>query len=97
LRAYCHERRNTPEEHRPSQKCLMLINLSGRSLTIDASDFGAPQKQFMLRAKRLKSKRVYINGMKARFRRGQVCLNDFPQKPVNYKLAKYSIHFWLYE
>jgi heparanase len=97
LRAYCHEARNPHEESKPFRKCLMLINLSERSLTVEASDFGVPQKQFTLRAKRLKSKRVYINGIKARFRRGQVCLDDFPQRSVNYKLAKYSIHFWLYD
>lgn len=89
LRAYCHDSRNA------GGKCLLLINLSAKPMQINLDGLGEIDQQYAVTAKRLKSKKVLINGVKARFRGGRFSLADFPQLPVSVSIAKYSIHFWL--
>ena len=91
LRAYCHNRR----DH--LGKSLLIINLSARAIKINAGGFGKPDKQYALTAKRLKSKKIRINGVKARFRGGQFTLEDFPPQPHSDSIAPHSINFWLFD
>ncbi len=89
LRTYCHD---TPYS---SGKTLLLINLSARTLDITTKQMGDVQQQYVLTAKRLRSKRVHINGVKAKFKQGAFCLDDFKSHTVSYRLPGHSISFWL--
>ena len=93
LRAYCHD---TPG----GGKTLLLINLSARPLQPRIAGFGTPVRQYALTAKKLTSKKVRINGCKARYQGGAFRLEDFPAAAVSGdmpgEIPGHSIHFWLY-
>ena len=88
LRTYCH---SNPSGH---GKTLLLINLSARSMDITTDEMGDVKEQYQLTAKRLRSKRVRINGIKARFKQGQFSLEDFKSDAISYRIAGHSINFW---
>lgn len=90
LHCYCH---NTPGG---AGKTLLLINLSGRAMRVQASDFGILRRQYSLTAKKLRSKKIRINGKKARYNGGAFRLEDFPCAPLTQEIPPHSIHFWLY-
>lgn len=89
LRTYCH---NTPDG---TGKTLLLINLSARNLKIQMQQLGDVKAQYCLTARRLQSRKVRINGIKARFRKGQFDLEYFAKHSVEYELPGHSINFWL--
>jgi len=90
IRCYLHSAKNTPG------KTLLLINLRDHSveLNVDSALKGKIRQGYEMTAKKLISRRVRINGIKCRFNRGKVKLNDFPEKPFTGQLAPYSISFW---
>jgi heparanase 1 len=90
LRCYCH---STPGE---KGKTLLLVNLSVRPLQLHVCDFGELVQQYSLTAKKLRSKKLRINGKKARYRGGAFRLEDFPCAPLTQEIPGHSIHFWLY-
>lgn len=90
LRCYCH---STPNGR---GKTLLLINLSGKALKIQAGDFGLIEKQYRLSAKKLNSKKVCINGIKARFNKGDFSLAHFDSEEIRSEVEGYSINFWLF-
>lgn len=90
LRCYCHE---TPGER---GKTLLLINLSARPVQIQVKGLGQPTRQYSLTAKRLRSKKVRINGVKARYNAGVFRLEDFASPKITQEIPGHSIHFWLY-
>ncbi len=90
LRCYCH---STPGG---TGKTLLLINLSGRAMQVQPSGFGIPLRQYSLTAKKLRSKKIRINGKKARYNGGAFRLDDFPSAPLTQEIPPHSIHFWLY-
>ncbi len=91
LRCYCH---STPDKQ---GKALLLINLSGKPLTIHDTGFGKLLQQYALTAKNLHSKKVLINGIKPRFNKGNISLEDFISETNDPVLAPYSINFWIYK
>lgn len=90
LRCYCH---NTPGS---DGKTLLIVNLSGRPFRLEILGFGSLVQQYALTAKKLKSKRVRINGKKARFNGGAFRLADYPAAHLTSEIPGHSIHFWLY-
>jgi len=95
LRCYCHD---TPgsRHNTPGGKTLLIINLSARPFHLRATGFGALVRQYALTAKKLTSKKVRINGKKARFAGGNFRLEDYPSTELTYEIAGHSIHFWLH-
>lgn len=96
LRCYCH---NTPTNlsNKSTAKTLLLINLSSKAIPITEVDFGRPKRQFCITAKKLSSKKILINGIKPRFKKGAVELKDFYSEQISSDLPSYSINFWLLE
>lgn len=90
LRCYCHSTQDG------SNKTLLLINLSRRSISVDTALSGNVLKQYCLSAKSLHSKRIRVNGEKARYKKGHFSLDDFPDRPLSYELLGHSINFWVY-
>ena len=91
LRAYCH---NTPGVS--GGKTLLLINLSQSPVTVWPADLGRLKRQFTLTAKRLKSRKLRINGKKARFQKGNFSLETFAVESVTCEIPGSSISFWLF-
>lgn len=94
IRAYCH---STPQLIAESAVTLVLINLASRPVQLDYSELGEIQQQYCVTAKRLASKRIRINGIKARFKGGKFTLADFdvPQSEFTPICPGYSINFWV--
>lgn len=91
LRAYCHN-----AAHREG-KTLCLINLSARVLQLQCNGFGRLTEQYVLTAKRLQSKKVRINKLKARFQKGRFDLQSFAATTHSNTLPGHSISFWVFE
>lgn len=101
LRTYCHQ-------HKHSQDlCLLIINLACKTVRVDINDFFniAPnngdcttnievRETYTLSAKKLTSKRVFINGVRPEFKKGRVHLNDFPASTGCTSVPPSSINFW---
>lgn len=92
LRSYCHSAKEG------TGKTLLLINLSGKPCRVDMGAelaFGQVLAQYTITAKKLTSKKVRINGRKARLREGCVpSLSSFPVVPRDDCLPPYAIAFW---
>ncbi len=91
LRAYCHS------SAQGVGKTLLLINLSGKPLTIQTEGFGSVKQQYALTAKHLQSKRIRINGIRAKFKKGEVNLQSFETPFVHTYIQGHSINFWCLE
>ena len=89
LRAYCH---STPSGE---GKTLLLINLSSRPIRVQTHLLGDIKNQYVLSAKHLQSKKLRINGLKARFKKGDFDLEDFDLPSIKHEVAGHSINFWL--
>lgn len=96
LRCYCHD---TPvSDHTAGGgKTLLIINLSARPFQLQTADFGRLLRQYALTAKKLTSKKVRINGRKARYAGGSFRLEDYAAAELTSEIPGHSIHFWLYE
>lgn len=90
LRSYCHN------YAQGEGKVLLLINLSAKRLCLNTHNFGLIRRQWCLTAKRLKSRKIRINGIKARYKKGTFSLDDFPQKALSDDVPGHSISFWLF-
>lgn len=90
LRCYCHSYATG------EGKVLMVVNLSGKRIHLAASGMGVLVAQWTVTAKRLKSRRLRINGLKVRYQRGDFDLRQFPQQQLSNELPGYSINFWHY-
>ncbi|MCP8900005.1 glycoside hydrolase [Gilvimarinus xylanilyticus] len=90
LRVYCHRHPNS------EQYTLMIINLKPRGIRVNVDLPGHCQNQYTLTAKRLTSRKVYINQVRAKLKKGEVTLEDFTQAPQSNRVPGYSISFWCY-
>lgn len=92
LRSYCHSAKQG------SGRTLLLINLSGKACKVDMTGefaFGQVVAQYTVTAKKLTSKKVRINGKKARLEEGRVpALLSFPVAPLSHCLPAHAIAFW---
>jgi heparanase 1 len=92
LRCYCHSAKEG------SGRTLLLINLSAKACQVDMGgefSFGLVLAQYQVTAKKLTSKKVRINGQKARLLAGRVpSLSSFPAAPLSNCLPPHSIAFW---
>ncbi len=93
LRCYCH---STPTDITQGGRTLLLINLSGKPISITQSGFSNLQRQYTLTAAKLSSKKLLINGRKPKFQKGEFTLSDFDCDRFETYLQPYSINFWLY-
>ncbi|MEM9103120.1 MAG: glycoside hydrolase [Pseudomonadota bacterium] len=89
MRAYCHSSKNR------EGKTLMLINLSRRELAIECVAFEKIYEQYTITAKKLSSKKIYINGQRPKFKKGNFALTDFETSELKKVVPGYSINFWL--
>ncbi|WP_083608240.1 glycoside hydrolase [Teredinibacter haidensis] len=88
LRTYCHK-------HKTSEDlCLLAINISEQNITLNAHGFGPVVATYALTAKKLTAKKLFINGMRPEFKKGEVSLDDFPQAEFSNVLQPCSINFW---
>ncbi|WP_236074815.1 glycosyl hydrolase family 79 N-terminal domain-containing protein [Teredinibacter purpureus] len=91
LRAYAHSNKQT------GGICLLLINMSSSPRTVCATGIGPALQRYCITAKKLSAKKVLINGVKPRFKKGAVNLKDFPQasgQAATLPLSPWSINFW---
>ncbi len=91
LRCYCHNYAQGPG------KVLLIINLSSKAIHFAIPSLGRVKQQWTLTAKRLKSRKLRINGEKARYRGGKFELNQFPERIISDELPGYSVNFWRFE
>lgn len=89
LRAYLHSH--------PDGKSmtLLMINLHSEPLGLRLRGFGKPLASYTLTARQTGSRKVRINGVKPRLRKGKVKLMDFPFWPAPDELPPHSISFWV--
>ncbi|AWB68260.1 glycoside hydrolase [Saccharobesus litoralis] len=91
VRVYCHQH---PDGN---HKTLMLINLINRPVEIELTGFAELQQAFSVTANKITSKKVLINGIKPRFKKGKVRLEDFQVKTqTNPEIPALSINFWCF-
>lgn len=98
LRIYCHSSvRQADQGHNKIDKTLLIINMSANMMGIHFdTDIQVTQK-YDITAKELTAKKIRINGIKPKFKKGDVSLKDFPTS-VEHRHTKhiqpYSINFW---
>lgn len=90
VRTYCHSRANG------DGKVLLAINLSNKPVQLNVAGIGRLQQQWCLTAKRLKSRKLRINGKKARYNGGDFSLDQYSRTTLDTELPGYSINFWHY-
>lgn len=91
LRCYCH---NTPGI---KGRTLMIINMSAKPIEISVVNLGIVTSQFQMTAKRLKSKKIYINKIRPKLNKGNLDLSKFSASEINQRVEGHSINFWLLE
>lgn len=94
LRVYCHSLKGVE-----NGRCLLLINLSAKpcQVILDGECKAITVKaQYTVTAKKITSKKVRINGVKARITKGQLPeLSRFNSPEISCELAPHAIAFWL--
>lgn len=75
---------------------LLIINMTETTQTIDHNGFGAHHQCYEIRAKKLTAKKVFINGIRPKLKKGKLALTDLPILPVSNQVAPYSINFWCF-
>ncbi|MDO3381781.1 glycoside hydrolase [Gilvimarinus algae] len=90
LRVYCHR-------HPDGGKItLMIVNLKPQGVRVHIGEAGRALERFSLTAKRLTSRKIYINGVRPKLKKGELTLKDFPQLEHTDRVPGYSINFWCY-
>lgn len=90
LRVYCHR------HPRDSGVTLMIINMKPQGVRVATSFTSPPGQSYTLTAKRLTSRKVFINGVRPRLKR-PLTPDNFPtgtDEPG--RVPGYSISFWFY-
>lgn len=87
VKAYCHQ--HPDQKH----KTLLLVNLGNFKVNFNLSGFGELKQKYVLSANKIDAKRVYINGEKARFKKGKVSLEKFAKAELTPQLKPFSITF----
>ena len=90
LIVYCHG------GHKQNRMTLLIINMTNKPHRLKFQSFGSPKKRYEISADSLTSKKVLINGVLPKFRKGKVRLKDFPKLPKLDLVAPYSINFWTF-
>ncbi|MBM6551796.1 glycoside hydrolase [Marinomonas ostreistagni] len=90
LIVYCHG------GHKQQRMTLLIINMTPRAHRVRFQAFGTPKRRFEITADKLTSKKVLINGVIPKFRKGKVRLKDFPKLAKIDLVAPYSINFWTF-
>jgi len=88
LRAYLHSAASGPGQ------CLLLINLEDAPAPVDLQGLGPVGRRFTVTAGKLTSRKLRINGVKPKLRKGRVNLEDFPAQSGAAVLPPLSISFW---
>ncbi|GAB3269833.1 glycoside hydrolase [Parahaliea aestuarii] len=89
LRAYLHDRPGG------EGRTLLLINLHSQALPLRLRGFGGVEGCYMLSAKHPGARKLKINGVRPRLRKGSLSLDDFPLAPLPAQLPPLSITFCL--
>ncbi|MDO6747622.1 glycoside hydrolase [Gilvimarinus sp. 1_MG-2023] len=89
LRAYCHES--------PDGKglTLMIINMKPQGIRVSTDIPGTPNQTYTLTAKRLTSRKVFINGVRPKAKL-KLTPTHFPSTTKPDRVPGYSISFWCY-
>lgn len=90
LRVYCHSHPEKPG------RTLLIINLRPRGVNINVEGLSEPSATYTLAAKRLTSRKVFINDKRPRIKKGKLQLADFPHNKHSSRVPGYSISFWCY-
>ncbi|MBJ7539351.1 glycoside hydrolase [Marinomonas transparens] len=90
VQVYCHSAKK-------EGKCtLLIINMSANPKIMHCHGFGSKKRRFEITADSLTSKKIRINGVKPKFKQGQVTLKDFPKLSKLNLVSPYSINFWCF-
>lgn len=90
LIVYCHG------GHKAHRRTLLIINMTNQPQRVRFSEFGVAKRRYEITATNLTSKKILINGVTPKFRRGEVTLKDFPKLAKLDLVAPYSINFWTF-
>ena len=98
LRIYCHSSVRQPDQdHSKTHKTLLIINMSSKTTRITFDSEVCVTHKYEMTAKELTAKKIRINDIKPKFKKGDVSLKDFPidEEYLNAREVKpYSINFW---
>ncbi|HEY7883417.1 MAG TPA: glycoside hydrolase [Cellvibrionaceae bacterium] len=90
LRVYCHSHPTG------DGRTLMIINLRPRGILLKTDVIEPPHQRYTLTAKRLTSRKVFINGERPKLQKGKLGLEDFTQPEHSNRVPGYSISFWCF-
>lgn len=74
---------------------LMIINMKPQGIRVTTDINGTPSQTYTLSAKRLTSRKVFINGVRPRLKR-PLTPDNFPANTEPGRVPGYSISFWCY-
>ena len=98
IRIYCHSSVRQPDQdHNKIHKTLLIINMSSKMAHINVDIDTCVTHKYAITAKDLTSKKLRINGIKPKFKKGKVSLKDFPTDAEYLStrhIKPYSINFW---
>ncbi|GAB3482123.1 hypothetical protein GCM10027340_15290 [Marinomonas epiphytica] len=87
---YCHS------ANKEGRQTLLIINMTPQPKLMNCSQFGAKKRRFEITADQLTAKKVRINGIRPKFKKGKVKLKDFPKLSKLNLVSPYSINFWCF-
>jgi len=91
IRAYCHSDRSG------EGLCVLLVNPSSFDYQLNISEFGKMRQRFAITAKKLTARKIRVNGVKPKFKKGTVSLGDFPDLTNEPHIPPFSINFWRFD
>ena len=91
LRIYCHRHPNG------KQHTVMMINLKPRGVRLTLDISGQLAECYSVTAKKLTSRKVFINGVRPKPQKGDMALEQLPQPEADNRVPGYSINFWVYD
>ncbi|TGD70900.1 glycoside hydrolase [Mangrovimicrobium sediminis] len=75
-------------------RCLLLINLDEQPAPVQLEGLGAVGRRYTVTAKQLTSRKLRINGVKPKLKKGRIALDRFPVQTGLAVLPPHSISFW---
>ncbi|MFD1382395.1 hypothetical protein ACFQ45_03405 [Rhodanobacter aciditrophus] len=90
LIVYCHG------GHKRYRRTLLIINMTNQPQRVRFQNVGKAKRRFEVTGAKLTSKKLLINGVEPKFRKGKVSLKDFPKLSKLDLVSPYSISFWVF-
>lgn len=94
-RIYCHDTPASSHYHQDHKNLtLLIINMSETPATLNMAGLPTPHAQYEITAKKLTSKKVYINAKRPKLEHADLQLEPFKTAHSSLSVKPYSINFW---